>query len=920
MIHEMSDPPRSRTPADDDPEPSAMGPAPDVAGRERIRAGARAKLFGEPPPPGSAPAPSKSPPAEPTTTDPPRIGRFTVIDRLGAGGMGVVYRAYDPELDRRVAIKLIRPDLADETHGSAGASRLQREAQAMARLNHPNVVTVHEVGRHRDQVFVAMEFVSGGTLRQWAQGRDWQDVVEAYCHAANGLCAAHDAGIIHRDFKPDNVMVGDDGRVRVMDFGLSRTDRARGVEGPTEKDASPALLDVPLTQTGALMGTPAYMAPEQHDAGEVTVASDQFSFCVSLWESLTAQRPFAGRTYGELVGNVVTGKLSPIPSSATAPRRIFDILTRGLAVDPAERYPSMLALRAALRADPTRWLRRLGVGLALGGIAVAGVWWAMPEAPDPSTACDDAGEAMATLWSDAQRSKTRTALTSDAAPYADASWTTVEGMLDTYARQWTDAAGSVCATKLVSKGEDETLLRREQCLQTRRSDMAQLVAMLSSSEEGLALQAVQAVATLSPIEGCNDPRRLEAFSIRRDPQTVTELSQARAGLARAKAHGGLGRYPEAIREADVVVSKGRSLDDPATEAAGLLVRGQYEERSGDRNGSEQTLRAAIHKAEIAHDHTTRALALIRLIYVVGSDSKRYDEAVALGADAGAVLRMLGADPLLQAKLDMNLGGADRAARKLPEALAHYRSALSIYTKLYGDTHPETARALTSLGSVLITMGEIDDAIEALERARVSFERSLGREHPFVAVVMGNLGTAQGEQKDYEGAIDTLTRALELRRRSDGPEHPGVAKTLFNLGNIQYRAGRYDDAIESLRTGQAILAKSDPPRQRLARYQFSIGAAQLAAGRMDEARASLDPLLELFPIARGPAGNYGRRLRYLLAIAHIEDDLARARMWTQMSLDNADPGDSYFDRLQGLLWLIETVQYGPNLRPTPPAPR
>ncbi|MEM6295110.1 MAG: serine/threonine-protein kinase [Myxococcota bacterium] len=907
----------SETPPDRQPPGeagSAMGDAPavEVRDRERIRAGARAKLFGElMPTPSSKDADAGRPKATTPAKDPERVGRFRILDRLGAGGMGVVYSAYDPELDRKVALKLLRPDIAeDASQGSTGTTRLQREAQAMARLNHPNVVTVHEVGRHGEQVFVAMEFVAGQTLRTWAESEhDWQEVLRVYRDAAAGLAAAHDAGIVHRDFKPDNVMLGDDGRVRVMDFGLSRAEPG---EVAAPDDAQHVAGDN-LTRTGMLMGTPAYMAPEQHNAAPTSDKSDQFAFCVAVWEALAGERPFEGRTYGELAGNVAVGRVRDPPGTAAAPTRIFDVLRRGLAVRPDERHDSMQDLANAL-APPQRGK---GVWVGLGLLAVAGVGagvYATRE-PPPSVeagACDDAGDPIRKVWNAAASARIKDALAASGAPYADASWQTVSSMLDRYADTWAATAQTVCAASMVKRGDANATQRQSQCLASRRSDVAALVDVLSTREDGLAQQAVQAVVTLAPLEACTDPSRLEGFSIARDPDVLAELSEARARLARAKARGGLGNYAEAVEEAEAVVQEGKSLDDPATEAAGLLVRGQYEERVGNRTKSESTLRAAIKKAEIAHDHTTRALALIRLIYVVGSDPSRHDEALTLGADAGAVLRMLGADPLLQAKLDMNLGGADRAARKLDDALDHYEAALDAYLELFGESHPETGRALTSLGSVLIIRDEPKRAIEVLQRARTSFETTLGAQHPFVPLVISNLGTAHTALDNHERAIEMLEQALALRTEIHGPDHPGVAKTLFNLGNAQYKARRYEDAIATLREGIRAVKTSNPPKARLGRYHIVIGGSLTALGRLDEAREEFDPWLDVYPLVAGREGEYARKIRYNLAMAYIPKDLRRARLMLQSALETATGDEDYYEGMLTVLWLIDTAQFGPTL--------
>jgi WD40 repeat protein/predicted Ser/Thr protein kinase len=314
---------------------------------------------------------------EPVT--PIKIGRFTIVRELGAGGMGVVYVAYDEQLDRRVAVKLLR----GASPSSDASLRLGREAQAMARLQHPHVVTVHEVGTFEGQVFVAMEFVDGQDLRGWlrSESRTWREIIDVFRQAGEGLAAAHDGGIVHRDFKPDNVLVGKDGRVRVADFGL-----AHAFDAPMEATRDPELtssqsgrrLHVSLTRTGAIMGTPAYMPPEQFAGQRTDARSDQFSFCVALWEGLYGRRPFAGQNLAALSLAISEGRIDPPRADSDVPTWITAILTRGLSPKPDDRWPSMRELLDAIGRDPSARRRRLVLGFGLGGSALAlvgGLTW-----------------------------------------------------------------------------------------------------------------------------------------------------------------------------------------------------------------------------------------------------------------------------------------------------------------------------------------------------------------------------------------------------------------------------------------------------------------------------------------------------------------------------------------------------------------
>ena len=316
----------------------------------------------------------------------PRIGRYAVLRKLGEGGMGAVYAAYDEELDRRVAIKLVREHLAGDTLGRA---RMQREAQALARVSHPNVVQVYDVGGHGDQVFIAMEHVRGVTLREWQAAIDAGSpagraaLIDMYVQAGRGLAAAHAAGLVHRDFKPDNVLVGDDGRARVLDFGIAASRgaappvRARA-EGPADALASTAVLDAlsrELTGAGAVIGTPAYMAPEQFLAQPSDARTDQFSFCVALYAALYGEEPFGGDSFVARQVAVTSGEVAPPPPGARVPAWLRAVVVRGLALRPEDRHPSMEALLAALVADPevARRRRLRGAGLIAAVAAVSAI-------------------------------------------------------------------------------------------------------------------------------------------------------------------------------------------------------------------------------------------------------------------------------------------------------------------------------------------------------------------------------------------------------------------------------------------------------------------------------------------------------------------------------------------------------------------
>jgi serine/threonine protein kinase len=326
----MAEEPRNLEDDDTDFDPDAMGPGRDFVTEEPsvedqlLRHKLKAEMFG-------------------SDEDPVKIGRYTVLDKLGAGGMGTVYSARDEELQRTVAIKLLTSKIR------SGQERMQREARAMAKLSHPNIVTVHEVASFEEQIYVVMEFVPGVTLRRWLETkRSRAERLDVFLQAARGLLAAHEVGIVHRDFKPENVIVGDDGRVRVLDFGLATAeDDGTPPEAASSCEAADDDKPASLTQTGQRLGTPAYMAPEQLLGRRADARSDQFSFCVALYEGIHGQRPFAGETFAEVSRSVLGGPVQP-PPPRTADPDLDKIVFRGLARDPDMRNASMAEVVASL--------------------------------------------------------------------------------------------------------------------------------------------------------------------------------------------------------------------------------------------------------------------------------------------------------------------------------------------------------------------------------------------------------------------------------------------------------------------------------------------------------------------------------------------------------------------------------------------
>jgi eukaryotic-like serine/threonine-protein kinase len=437
--------------------------------------------------------------------DPLRLGTYRVLRRLGGGGMGEVFLAHDDELDRPVALKLVHARLGHDDHFAA---RMRREARALARLAHPNVVHVYEVGEHQGRVFIAMEYVQGQSLAGWIRDHAprWQAVLDAYLAAGEGLAAAHAAGLTHRDFKPDNVLRGADGRVRVADFGLAHVEGG-ATDPPADTPASDpsgkhaVTLDQRLSATGGVMGTLDYMPLEQVRGGTVDARSDQFAFCVALYAGLWGRLPHAAASLGDRE-RVLVEVRPAVPPPAVVPGWVWPIVQRGLARDPAQRWPDMRTLLDRLRRTPVRRrARRRAVGTLLGlSLAAGGGWAALAPAP----LCTPDASALAGTWDEPRRLAVRAAFTATGERFADESAARVERSLDAWAAKWTAARAENCAASRIQGVQSEsTLDRRTACLERQRREVGALVTTLAHADARAVARAGEALRGLPELGACS---------------------------------------------------------------------------------------------------------------------------------------------------------------------------------------------------------------------------------------------------------------------------------------------------------------------------------------------------------------------------------------------------------------------------------
>jgi tetratricopeptide (TPR) repeat protein/predicted Ser/Thr protein kinase len=761
------------------------------------------------------------------------VGRYVVLAKLGAGAMGVVFAAYDPELDRKVALKLLKT----RANESDARARLQREAQALAKLNHGNVVAVHDVGVHDGRVFVAMEFVEGQTLGDWtkAEPRSWRDVVKVFEEAGRGLAAAHAAGLVHRDFKPDNVMIGVDGRVRVMDFGLARA----GADEADSAISSQGPGDVLLTRTGAMVGTPAYMAPEQFAGGEVTARSDQFGFCVALFEALHGQRPFPGDSIAQLALAVMEGKIREPSRARMVPMWLRALVRRGLSSEPAQRFPDMPGLLAALGAGEARRRRiRVLAGVGVLALAAAGVLlWRDFDEQRRVEACIASGDTIDEIWNDDAREQLRAGLLATKLAYAPSTADKIMPWLDGQAQALREAQTEACLDTRVRETWSEDLLDRSMwCLDERRMEFEALVTLFTNADPEAVPQAVNAAARLARVDPCRDEHFLRQSPM--PPQDRDKVQAVRATLANVAAFSAAGKYTDALALARAGLAEAEAVAWPALTADARVLVGSALSDTGELAAAEAELETAFFDATSVGATEVAALAAMQLVHVVGYKQARHDEGLRWGRHSEVALTLLGepADGLRRALFLNRLSAVHLSSGGHEQLKALNERALAIYEVL-GPNHPDIARTLTLLANGHHMTGDYARAIPLQERAVAIYEEALGPEHPYLAMALGNLAAGYLESGQYERTYALAERALAIDEAAHGPEHPDVAIDLSNLALACERLGDFERAAELHERALAVREKVLPPdHPDLATSLDSVGNVLAKQGEYERAKA------------------------------------------------------------------------------------
>jgi eukaryotic-like serine/threonine-protein kinase len=845
-----------------------------------------------------------------------RVGRFIVQSPLGIGGMGVVHAADDPVLGRKVALKLIHADRGEGPASDEWRARLLREARAIARLSHPNVIAVHDIGLHGDQPFVAMELVEGSTLRSWlaASPRSWRDIVAVFIAAGRGLLAAHRAGLVHRDFKPDNVLIGHDGRIRVTDFGLAcplpGVDRDRS-DGPVPEQPAETGALVPcvedhqgrLTRTGALLGTPGYIAPEVLCGGAADFASDQFSFCVALHEALFRERPLLPASSMPVRVEVPRAVQTSPGRRPTArvrgdvhavPRWLQQTVQRGLSPRPADRFPSMESLLVALNRAPIRrrWLQ-VGVAAAMVGALGAATTVVATGTSDPEL-CTGALEQVSGVWNPGMAARVHASFAATARPHAQPSADRVAERVTLYTDQWATMHRSACLATARGEQSPDLLDRRVSCLGRRLDQVAALLDLFVRRADGnLVDRAIDLVGKLEPLSTCADAAlQLSRMPLPVDPVQRARVAELERHVDRAELERRAGRAQAAADAARVVLQAqrdldhaplaaqaegvlGRSLEDlgrmaEAREALGraqrmaqrtgdarlavnlmlelLFVVGARQEHYGEAKLLAELVEGALERPELRGDETLRA-RLLAVLGTVASRERRGDRAVELHREVLAIRRrILPAISEEVASAEESLGVALRERTLHSEARLHYFEALAIRRQLFGDRHPLVAGTYSNLGVTYLEDGNPAEARPHMLAALAIIEPI--PEHRIYHHVLGNLGELERMVGDHEQARRYHEAALAVRLRQLGPDHPNVGISLGALGDVLRELGDLREALAFHRRALAVFEKSGLDHPQYAAGLSDVGEDLRQLGRAAESLDHQERALKIFQ-ARSP---------------------------------------------------------------------
>ena len=754
-----------------------------------------------------------------------KVGRYRLTRVIGAGAMGVVHAAHDPALDRAVAVKLMRAGTAGDAR--ALAERMVRESRLLARVSDPAVIAIHDVGEVDGQVYLAMELIEGTTLAGWLRAgpRTVDEVVAVLVRAGAGLVAAHAAGVIHRDFKPENVLVAPSEasrptRVAVTDFGV-----ARAVVDIEARGGARSGGDVELTATGVAIGTPAYMAPEQLDGGEVDARVDVFAFGVTLWEAIYGARPFVATTVRGLRAAIARRATPAVTSSrGGVPRAVRAALMAMIAEDRDARPSTMAVALAALGPAPSRPERALVVGAAMlgAGALVGAVMIARPSAA-PVDPCTAGARTAAATWTPTRAASTRAQLVTDAtsASIIDRTLATVRARATGLEAAYGERCRAAPTAPVLA------------CLDARQVELAAVVDELAA-RPGLAPHAADAFAfTIADAASCH-ASGVSTFEPRwpRDPAQRRAVADVRIAAVAAEALRDDAKFDEARRAVDALAAPVAAVGWPPLEAEHLYLRGGIEIIGGVTATGRELMQQAAAAAERAHADYIAASAWAQLVQSATWDQRDPARGLEYAHYADAASARLGRPPAVEAHLRYARGTARIAAADHAGGEADLRAALPLAERAAPALVPAL---IQGLGLALEERGEYADAIDAYRRALAALVAVGGTGRPEEALFRARLAICLNHVGYTDAAIDEGRRATALADRILDERHPDRAIAHVHLAEVLHARGDDDEALVEIHRAQELLRAATGPRSDL--YGNALGTEAAILTARDPARAA-----------------------------------------------------------------------------------
>jgi tetratricopeptide (TPR) repeat protein len=743
------------------------------------------------------------------------VGRYTILEPLGTGGYATVYSAYDAELQRTVALKMLQADVELQEV----RRRVFGEAQAMARLKHPNVVTVYEVGKFHRQIYIVMECVEGSTLASWVKTpRAWREVLSKLKSAGRGLAAAHEAGLVHRDFKPENVLVGNDGRVLVSDFGIARPAEEAGDVGapsaagnaPQSPGQAPSLSgpistrpEDPLTETGRVMGTHGYLAPERLVSAADDMRSDQFSFAVSMFVALYGTHPFVFTNVASY-SKAVRGAPETPPPSTKVPGWVHAVIERGLKPDPEQRFTSMKELLEALERDPSRRRRTLAAGACLAATFAVALTAYGRHRVELRARASEGASLMAATWNAKVEQLTRTSLAAADPRYGSVIAEQTARRIGEYATAWTDTHRRISEATLL-QGEQDALAmaRRLRCLERGREQLSALREILLHADAAVAQRAIDATFALPNPANCANSDVANIPALPSAPDTRARVLEAERAAAQAHAYAEVGQDQKAEDIIARVLPEVRAIPYARTEAELLLIDADAKLQLSDKNGALEAAQGAFRAALRAGDDALAVRAATSIVTLLCNWFHKPEEGKQWLELANAIVDRAGRNDatdaeilLAQAVINATSGHPDQNAELFGKHLA-------ILERLYGERDPRVARASMDLGVCLALVGQYEVAAKTIQRG-IDLLAALGGDHnPRLALYYMNLGGAHqalGRSTEAKGAYEHGLALLV-----DRPPGPLSVVLLGQLATIETLLGHIDAAVEVAQKGVDVAA-------------------------------------------------------------------------------------------------------------------